>query len=385
MASLLCRQFKHETFWRYYWRLGDSLPHDHDLEMWNVCKMMYDGLNDETRDQVEIMCNFEFLDQPIERAWEFFEWLAKETYEQEMAHKLPSLDMNHTTFLDHLEANPSCLALKDDYNEKNSYGSLDGSYDLVSEFSVEYADPSYFNGSSALPFSYPCPYPPFEEFDDDDLIYENEDFKEFCMQLRQALNQSCSSIDKALLETSFDGINDELCSSMPSHCEFIIESPCLPYSNESLVFMPCKHDLFVNEHCDHTINVPINKELYVHTYNTLSSETLNIKHCDHPIIPQFSPFHAPFNGHKALPLVGYSFASIDLCQPIPTDFPFTPFVQFFFGFSSCNDKPFFYIYSISLRCLSLFLSICYYLTLSCVGSEFDKLLRSLSSYLLKKV
>ena len=45
-----------------------------------------DGLNNETRDLVKIIYNFKFLDQPIERAWEFFKWLAKETYEQEMAH-----------------------------------------------------------------------------------------------------------------------------------------------------------------------------------------------------------------------------------------------------------------------------------------------------------
>ena len=149
--------------------------------------------------------------------------------------------------------------------------------------------------------------------------------------------------------------------------------------------MQCKHDLFLNEHCDHTINVPINKESYVHTSNTLSSETLNIMHCDHPIIPQFGWFHAPFNGHKDFPLVRYRFASIDLCQPIPTDFPLPLFVCLFFGFSSCNDKPFFYIYSISLRYLSLFFSIYYYITLSCVGIEFDELLHSVSSYLLKKV
>ena len=74
--------------------------------------------------------------------------MVKEIYEQEMAHTLPSLDMNHTTFLDHLEASPSCLALKDDYIGKNSYGS----YDLVSEFSVENADPRYLSGSSLYVF-----------------------------------------------------------------------------------------------------------------------------------------------------------------------------------------------------------------------------------------
>ena len=142
MASLFCHQFKHERFWRYYWRLGDSLPLNHNLEMWNICEMVYDGLNDETRGQVEMMHNFEFLEQLIDRAWDFFEWLAKDTYEQEMAHILPSLDMNHTTFLDHFEANPSCRASKDDDVVKNSHGSFYVSYDLGSDLSVENANPS---------------------------------------------------------------------------------------------------------------------------------------------------------------------------------------------------------------------------------------------------
>ena len=78
------------------------------------------------------------------------------------------------------------------------------------------------------------------------------------MQLRQALNQSSSSIDKPLLETAGDGINDELFSPMPSHCEPIVEAPCLPYNNLSLTFMPYDQELFKNDHCDHTINLSIN-------------------------------------------------------------------------------------------------------------------------------
>ena len=41
--------------------------------------MMYDGLNDETRDRVKIMYNFEYLYQPIDRARDFFESFAKDT------------------------------------------------------------------------------------------------------------------------------------------------------------------------------------------------------------------------------------------------------------------------------------------------------------------
>ena len=58
-----------------------------------------------------------------------------------------------------------------------------GSYDQGSDFRVENGDPNnYLNGSSILLLSDPCPYPSFEESDDnDDLIYDNEDFKEFCV------------------------------------------------------------------------------------------------------------------------------------------------------------------------------------------------------------
>ena len=67
MASFI-HQFEHEPFWRYYWTLCASLPSDHGIEMWEMCNLMYEGLNVETRNLVECTHNGVFLVQPIEQA-----------------------------------------------------------------------------------------------------------------------------------------------------------------------------------------------------------------------------------------------------------------------------------------------------------------------------
>ena len=125
--------------------------------------MMYDGLNDETRDRVKIMYNFEYLYQPIDRARDFFEWFAKDTYEQEMNHTPLLLYMNHTTFVNHFEENSSCLAPSDSYNVKNLYENFYGNHDLGSEFKIENVDPIYPTTLSGFRFSNPCSYSTFEQ------------------------------------------------------------------------------------------------------------------------------------------------------------------------------------------------------------------------------
>ena len=68
-------------------------------------------------------------------------------------------------------------------------------------------------------------------------------------------------------------------------------------------------------------------------------------------------------------------------QLIPFSFPF---VCFFFGFSSCNDKPF--LCAFLLLILFVYSNLIFYVLFSTfTRSEFDKLLRSLTQYLLKKV
>ena len=69
MASYSCYQFEYLPFWRFFRRYGDSLPRDHGLEKGQICLALYMGLNDRTRDQIETIYEYEFLDKPIEQGW----------------------------------------------------------------------------------------------------------------------------------------------------------------------------------------------------------------------------------------------------------------------------------------------------------------------------
>ena len=115
MASFYFPQFEHEVFWRYYYRLGDFVGFGHGIEQWEMCNVIYDGLNAETRDIVESMYGGMFREQSPEDAWAFIEWLAEDTYNWEMStttYPYPNQDplpsnlehqFNHT--MPHLEPN----------------------------------------------------------------------------------------------------------------------------------------------------------------------------------------------------------------------------------------------------------------------------------------
>ena len=75
---------------------------------------------------------------------------------------------------------------------------------------------------------------------------------------------------------------------------------------------------------------------------------------------------------------------VDLCHDIPIDFLSFPFACFLFGFSSHNDKLTVHALYILIYFLFLHHFICCILIFGFAGSEFDKLLRSLTCYLLKK-
>ena len=80
--AYLIHQFEYETFWRFFTRYGDSLPCDHSLEKVHIFMDLYMGLNDRTRDQIEAIYEYEFLDQPIEQGLNMFLWFAKNTYKK---------------------------------------------------------------------------------------------------------------------------------------------------------------------------------------------------------------------------------------------------------------------------------------------------------------
>ena len=56
MAIFYFPQFENEVFWRYYYRLGDFVGPNHGIEEWDMCLVIYEGLNEETRFIVESMC-----------------------------------------------------------------------------------------------------------------------------------------------------------------------------------------------------------------------------------------------------------------------------------------------------------------------------------------
>ena len=102
-------------------------------------------------------------------------------------------------------------------------------------------------------------------------------------------------------------------------------------------------------------------------------------------MPLTTPTHAHVDACDTLPPVGHLMTYVDIFHDIPTDSFFSPFVFFFFGFSSCNDKSFLCAF-LSLVLLSTYSLLIYYVLISAfTRSEFDKLLRSLTRYSLKKV
>lgn len=78
-------QYDGDVFWRYIDKLKSYLARcgDLGLERWEVIKIIYEGLNHETRANVESLCEGGLLSKTIDEVWCFFEWLVQETYEWE--------------------------------------------------------------------------------------------------------------------------------------------------------------------------------------------------------------------------------------------------------------------------------------------------------------
>ena len=84
MASFSFPQFEHEPFWRYFERLEESLGSDYRFDLWELCEVFYDGLNELTRGMVENMFHGGFRAKSLDEAWNFYNWLARDTYDWEM-------------------------------------------------------------------------------------------------------------------------------------------------------------------------------------------------------------------------------------------------------------------------------------------------------------
>ena len=84
MASICFPQFENEVFWRYYYRLGDFLGPNHLFEQWELCMVIYEGLNEDTRLVLDSMSSYIFVEKTPEECWDLIEQLARDTYEWEM-------------------------------------------------------------------------------------------------------------------------------------------------------------------------------------------------------------------------------------------------------------------------------------------------------------
>ena len=83
--------------WGYYDRLHALLDHcDFYLEKWDILNAVYKSVNCETRTLLEY---WDFSATNVDEAWDFLDWLARDTYEYEISalihisHPLASLIM----------------------------------------------------------------------------------------------------------------------------------------------------------------------------------------------------------------------------------------------------------------------------------------------------
>ena len=83
MVCYPLHQYEHESFWRFFVRYGDSLPHEHNVEQWKICLDLYMGMNSETRELLDDVYSSVLLDQTPILCLNFFRWLAKDDFKKE--------------------------------------------------------------------------------------------------------------------------------------------------------------------------------------------------------------------------------------------------------------------------------------------------------------
>ena len=76
------RQLEGESLWQYLDRFKDLLnqcPH-HDVEIWRLAQIIYEGLNLAMRTMVESMCGGEFTNNDANSAWAFLVEVSKKIH-----------------------------------------------------------------------------------------------------------------------------------------------------------------------------------------------------------------------------------------------------------------------------------------------------------------
>lgn len=368
MTSFHFPQFEHELFWRYYWRLGDFLPPNHGIEQWEICQVMYNGLNEETRALVERMNNGEFLWKSPDDAWEFFEWLAKDTYEYEMAMNegcqlnLPSTFMSSPTpypspchhlssfdsSYDQFETNTPSLTLEASFCD-NEYDS--GAKENTDSYYAMEMDPTPFltiqNLSSFLEKSNEDIYSDhYSQVHPIDFPHDHIEISASSLALEDDLGyvEDESNVEECL----------DLCYEMVK--EIIeVKDPYVPFSK--------KMDLIPS--------------FPIQGIPSFLSEQIEDVYCD-------------LNLLNGVQIGEVSVLPGDLCNPscfnlsleVSFDFPLPLHAMFYV--SSCFNVRVMHDIFYILYLISLIILLFYLLYFDFNGSDFDKLLRSLSNYLLER-
>ncbi|XP_074307134.1 uncharacterized protein LOC141642273 [Silene latifolia] len=94
MASFHFPQFEHEPFYCYFDRLGEYVGQfDNCFETWELCLVVYYGMNQETWTIVNYMCGGQFIDTNYLENWELFRRLANDTYQWDLNTPLPKSNL----------------------------------------------------------------------------------------------------------------------------------------------------------------------------------------------------------------------------------------------------------------------------------------------------
>ncbi|KAK9713648.1 hypothetical protein RND81_06G042200 [Saponaria officinalis] len=90
-ARLNFPQYKNELIYKYFNRLSEYVSRcRYPYQTWELCHVVYNGLNDETLMQVESLSEGNFINGlSYEEKWELFEYLAHDTEEWERYNSLP--------------------------------------------------------------------------------------------------------------------------------------------------------------------------------------------------------------------------------------------------------------------------------------------------------
>ena len=422
MAYISIPQFDNEPFWVYFNRLEDFLDGVKGLTKGDYCEIINLGLNENFRGVVDNMLNGKFQDMSSDEAWDFYSWLARDNYDWERA--------NHETYVRDSHAfnvDANCH----DLSNMNSHDVLDAPHsdhvmhDFNSLPSIAQCNEVHSNDDEVHALSHIAsdfcmnskgvPHSPLDDSNEqafDSSIHDDLDSFEIMAQIflefqTVAHNLMSKFIDKASLE------RDEFERNLPPFTlDFEIVEGKAVYCGEKEDKVDYLGVFELEGDVEHEGS---SFEDSMIDFHSLISD---VRSCDEGLATPFSLSHTPFsqrfNHISYYPMFLPSFLKEPLRDPLPfqaskapnpfivdeeksynanqkdfcEDFSFSSstfssyFLDFSFGTFTFSFLPSLK-HKVSLYFMfACHMSIAYALFLDMFAGAYDKLLRSLSGYLL---